>query len=301
MSIDARQLRSFVVVCEEGGFGLAARKLNKTQPAVSYDIRLLEYSVGVPLFEQRRPPLLTSAGRHLLRFGQRYLAEQSQVISELREGRFPEEPVRILSVSGFGRYVLFPALREAAAAGYRYELGFPTASEVFQGVEAGRCDLGFVYLPKVSSNLTCRCIGYEELTLLAPGSWKSRRLTRPRQRDWILSQTFVTYDECDYVFGKWFQRVVGRQPQSLNRVWHFEELEEVIAMVADGRGVSILPKHAATEALHQGRVKEIRFGDRHCLNPVYSVTRSGTEPAKWLADVTASLGRRPGMHLTASV
>lgn len=38
---------------------------------------------------------------------------------------------------------------------------------------------------------------------------ESRRLTRPQQCNWIPSQTFVTKEECDYVFAGGFSAWCG--------------------------------------------------------------------------------------------
>jgi DNA-binding transcriptional LysR family regulator len=44
--INLSQLRMFVAVVDEGGFGAAAAALGVTQPAVSHGIRALERTVG---------------------------------------------------------------------------------------------------------------------------------------------------------------------------------------------------------------------------------------------------------------
>lgn len=64
--IDARQLSTFVAVVRAGSFSAAARELHCSQPAVSQQMRLLERTVGGPLFLRvGRGLRLTEAGRLL--------------------------------------------------------------------------------------------------------------------------------------------------------------------------------------------------------------------------------------------
>ncbi|HEX9886819.1 MAG TPA: LysR substrate-binding domain-containing protein, partial [Longimicrobiales bacterium] len=86
---------------------------------------------------------------------------------------------------------------------------------------------------------------------------------------------FVTYEECDYVFGKWFDAVHGAQPRSVRSASHFERLEEVLAMTRLGRGLTIVPFHAVADDLRAGRLARLEVEGRRCLNTDYVVTRPG--------------------------
>ncbi len=65
--MDARLLRYFVAVADEGGIGGAAVALRLAQPSLSRAIRALERECGVPLLHRTgRGVVLTAAGRVLL-------------------------------------------------------------------------------------------------------------------------------------------------------------------------------------------------------------------------------------------
>lgn len=297
---DTRFLRTFYTVCTHGGFGRAAARLDCTQPAVSYQVRTLERDLGAVLFERGgRRLVLTPAGRRLLEFCRTFFADYDLLAAELAGGTPSEEPIRIASVSGFGRYVLFPALRAlldgSGARGKhrpRVDLRFRTAEEVFRQVEGGEVDLGVVYLPKVSNQLAFRRIRDEEIVLIAaPSLLRSARTRRNLARlEAYETLPFVTYLEGDYVFGKWFDAIFGAQPARTTSVHHFDELEEVIATVALGSGASVVPLDSARAAAARKEIRVIRpVKERRCVNQVFAVTRPGAVTRPEIESVLASL------------
>src|SRR5689334_13322842 len=84
-------LRVFVMVAAERSFSRAARKLRRTQPAVSQSIRRLELAAGERLIDRSsRDGTLTDAGELLLQYGTRLLRladEATAAVAELREVR----------------------------------------------------------------------------------------------------------------------------------------------------------------------------------------------------------------------
>jgi LysR family transcriptional regulator, cyn operon transcriptional activator len=66
--IALQHLRAFVTIVDAGGFGRAAARLNVSQPALSRQIRALESTLDVQLFDRiGRRVQLTSEGEDLLR------------------------------------------------------------------------------------------------------------------------------------------------------------------------------------------------------------------------------------------
>jgi LysR family transcriptional regulator, cyn operon transcriptional activator len=299
MDLDPRYLQTFFEVSRARSFSRAAAVLHKTQPAVSYQIGQLEQQLGAILFDRTTRQLtLTRAGTRLFDVCDRFFGEFARLAAGLADpSAEPFEPVRIAAVSGFGRYVLYPIL-ERMPAPQPYSLRFPTAEQVFRSVEDGSCDLGFVYLPLVSSRLLTTAIYSEELVLVGPAKQGLRRL--PRTLEAFAHLSWVTYDECEYVFGKWFEVLFGRQPASLQSVYHFEELEEVVATVAAGRGVSIVPDHCAAHMEARGRVVRLRHARRRVRNLIYAVTRAGAPEHRGAARILEALRARHAHRPNAS-
>src|SRR3954447_10409062 len=69
------QLRAFVAVAEEGGFGRAAARLYMTQPPLSRSMQKLEHGLGFDLFVRTaKGTELTEAGTTFLDDARRILA-----------------------------------------------------------------------------------------------------------------------------------------------------------------------------------------------------------------------------------
>jgi DNA-binding transcriptional LysR family regulator len=86
MNINLRQLRTFVTVGRLRSFTRAAQALHATQPALSAQIRDLEESLGVRLFDRStRSVTLTQAGEDLLPVVDSVLADIGSVLEHARD------------------------------------------------------------------------------------------------------------------------------------------------------------------------------------------------------------------------
>jgi len=84
--MDIHQLETFLAVVDEKGFSRAAKRLHRTQPAVSQAIRKLEEDLGETLFERTaRDGTLTAAGEVLSDYARRMLALRAEATSAMAE------------------------------------------------------------------------------------------------------------------------------------------------------------------------------------------------------------------------
>ncbi len=84
--LDADQLKTLVAIADTGSFTRAANDVNKTQAAVSMQMRRLEESTGRRLFVKNgRQNRLTSEGEHLLDYARRIIHLNNEAMSILNE------------------------------------------------------------------------------------------------------------------------------------------------------------------------------------------------------------------------
>ena len=294
LSPELPYLDVFNAVCAEGGFTAAADRLGCTQPAVSYQIRALERVLKAKLIERGgRRVLLTPAGERLKTFCLEFFGELARVRSECASGH-RAEPLRLGAASGFGRYVLIPALHTMLDArpdrALELRVWFDSAEVVLQKLERGECEAAFVYSRTVSNRLRYRAVYDEELVLVGAPSKKRGPRRALDELTAFEEAPFVTYQEGDYVFGRWFEANFGEQPAIVRSVAHFSELEEVIGMVRRGAGWSIVPRDSAQAAAARGEIEIVYAGrSAPCINQVYMVVRAGSVVRRDLQELASVL------------
>lgn len=141
--LDLAALRSFVAVADHGGVTRAAGLVHLTQSAVSMQIKRLEDSLGLDLFERRnRTLVLTSAGEQLLSYARRMLDLNDEAWLRLTDVAFEGEitfgvphdivyPVIPKVLQSFARE--FPRMKVSLVSSYTRALR--------KSFEDGECDV----------------------------------------------------------------------------------------------------------------------------------------------------------------
>lgn len=141
--LDLTILRAFLAVVETGSVTGAARLLNRTQAAVSLQIKRLEDTLGQPLFERGHKRLsLAPAGEQLIGFAQRLVAMNDEVVETMTTPSFEGEVRLGLPVDLIVTYAA-PILRRFNTKwpGVRVSLIASNSQELVEDLEHGRVDL----------------------------------------------------------------------------------------------------------------------------------------------------------------
>jgi DNA-binding transcriptional LysR family regulator len=271
--LDLRLVEYFVAVAEELHFGRAAERLHIAQPSLSQQIRRLEVQLGVSLLERNsRNVHLTPAGQALLQEGRKTLAQAQHVIQTVRAAAAPR-----LTVGFYGSAAseLLPdVLREFGAGRPEVEV---SVRELLLGsiddVLDGSVSIAFTRLLPGQTELEVEVLTQEPrlVALASTHPLASRReLTFADLRD----ESFVTNPIAlqDGPPPRWLaeQRRHGLAGRVAAQA---TSLQEILALVAAGRGVCLLPQAVARH---------------HSFSGVAFVPISDADPA------IVSLAWRPG-------
>jgi DNA-binding transcriptional LysR family regulator len=113
--LDPDLLRAFVAVAEFRSFTRAATMLNRTQSAVSMQIKRLEERLGMALFVRTKSQVsLSASGEALLGYARRILLLNQEAVGRLREHQV-EGLVRLGAMDDYGSLVLPPLLSNFAS------------------------------------------------------------------------------------------------------------------------------------------------------------------------------------------
>lgn len=112
--LDPDLLKAFLAVAEHRSFTRAATILNRTQSAVSVQIKRLEDRLDVRLFHRTRSGVaLSAAGQELLVYAKRLLDLNAEAVDALRPRR-REAVVRLGAMDDYGTIVIPPLLAHFA-------------------------------------------------------------------------------------------------------------------------------------------------------------------------------------------
>jgi DNA-binding transcriptional LysR family regulator len=144
---DLDVLRTLVLAVDLGGFARAARRVGRTQSAVSLQMRRLEDHAGQPLFTRAgRSFAITAAGELVLGYARRLLALNDEALAAVRGTRLAS-PVRLGLLPDLAETWLPPVLarfaREHPTA--RLEVQVDRGIAMLDALDRGRLDLALVF------------------------------------------------------------------------------------------------------------------------------------------------------------
>jgi len=85
-NLDVDQLKTFLAIADSGNFTRAAEEVNKTQSAVSMQMKRLEETIGRPIFARDgRGSRLTSDGERLVDYARRLVAMNDEAVSNFSQ------------------------------------------------------------------------------------------------------------------------------------------------------------------------------------------------------------------------
>jgi len=246
--MEIHQLRYFVAVAETGSFTRAAEREGVTQPTLSEQILRLEgraHGVGRRLFDRLgRKVVLTDAGHELLGRAQSILAavgEAERAIRDSAEGGL----LRVGAIPTIAPFVLPGAVTQFRKShpAVRLQLKEDLTERLLGDLLAGELDVGVMALPIRDERLHVEKLYPEPLVMALPPKHRLVRKEEVRLAD-VVDEPFILLDDV-HCFGDQVLSFCHRGGLEPRVVCRGEQIVTLLAMVATGEGVSIVPQMAA--------------------------------------------------------
>src|SRR5580704_14605708 len=259
--ITLRQLRYLEALAQHKHFGRAAEACAVTQPALSMQIRDLEHELDVELVERRAGAvMLTEAGLEVARRGERVLAAIRDLVDFARHrGRTPTGGLKLGVIPSLARYVL-PKVLPMLQARYpelRIELRETQTRMLIDELMSGGLDVILLALPLPETEIETIRLFEDPFLLAVPAGDPLPATTRvtaaqiDRQRLILLEEGHCLRDQAlAYCGGAQRENPMGLGATSL---------ATVMQMVANGYGVTLVPRVAVHVEVRDQRVKLLRF------------------------------------------
>jgi DNA-binding transcriptional LysR family regulator len=266
MSIEDRELRSFVVLAEQLHFGKSANLLHISQPALSKQIKVLEEKIGGPLLvRNRRDVRLTPAGAFVYAEARRMIRDLDRLFDAAQSAVRGEAGRLRIAVGIATVHSLVPlALRRFRQAhpNVDVQVGDMSTPRQIDALLAGDVDVGFVRLPLHHPQLTARKVLEDHLTIVASSNFRgSLTLAGIGRQPFIMIGREVSatyYDHCIRLCGS-----AGFSPRVVQEA---RDMFTLLNLVRAGLGVALAPRSAK-----QMHVRGVKFGEIRSLEAEWEI------------------------------
>jgi DNA-binding transcriptional LysR family regulator len=273
-----QDLSTFLSVAAERSFSAAAKKLHRTQPAVSQGIRRLEEELGERLFDRSsRNGTLTEAGRLLQDYAARLMIVAADAQSAIRELQQVRRGRIVIGANEAAVHSLLPFLE-------RFSAQHPQAM----------VDVRRVASRQIATELLNRSLDFGVLTFQPSGKglhaiplWRDELvlLTHPghplasRQRvsmEEVGRQVVIAHNDPSPARER-VLRLYERRHAPINIHISLPSLDGIKRAVEMGLGVAVLPRRCALTEISRGHLVAIHVPGLSSPRQVRLVFRRGGE------------------------
>jgi LysR family hydrogen peroxide-inducible transcriptional activator len=245
--MELHQLRYFIAVVDAGTVGRAAERCGIAQPSLSQQLRRLERSLGVDLFDRvGRGLVLTEAGRAFVPRARRVLEEVRAAESSLRDDL--EGGPRRASVGAIptiAPHLLPPVLRDLRSRfpDCAVDVREDRTEALVEAVATMTLDCAVASTPIADERIDVETIGEEELLVAVPRGHRLAHADDVAAAE-LRDEPVVALDGT-HCLGRQIQGFCTARRIAPEIVCSASQIGTIFAMVAAGLGVAIVPAMAA--------------------------------------------------------
>jgi len=289
--MNLHHLRVFLAVAEAGGIGAGAARLHISQPAVTREIRELEASVGLALFDrQPRGVRLTEGGQRLLHYAQRIFALERTAEQDMRGfAGLSGGELRLGASATLGAYLLPPLIERfhARHPGLLIDLRVSNTRAVTEQLDEGRISLGFVEGPFQQGEYACRLFARDALL---PVTGPDHPLAgRPGLKAADLTGHALYLREPGSGTRACVEQAYARHGLDLRARMSIGSTEALKRLVARGAGIAWLSERTVEAELASGRLVRLDLDDLRVERDLHVLWRAADTlspaPAAFLQDL----------------
>jgi DNA-binding transcriptional LysR family regulator len=260
--MEFRELKTFQVVANLLSFNKAAQVLNYAQSTVSSQIQSLENSLGEILFLRLGNKItLTPSGVHLLKYSQRLISLENEIINNFKKINETTGTLIIKSPHSVSTFYLPPIIKE-------FKMKFPSIGFDFDGCvgynvhdifNAGLIDIAFLFCDHFADNLLCvEELTKVELVFVAHPNYLLPEDTFYSINDFKNCVMFLSKSDCSYRMI--FEKMLIAANVMLKETIEINSPEAVKKMLSIGcDGFALLPKIAVENELVNGTLKSLKW------------------------------------------
>jgi len=249
--MEIRQLKTFKAVADHLSFHKAADAINYAQSTVSAQIIALEEDLGIPLFERLgRQIMLTEAGENLYQYACKMLELEEAARADLIEGVRLAGTLTIRVPESFCVHRLTSVVIEFHNRMPNVKLRFITCAQegLKQDLRKGVTDLAFLLTESIQSkDLSVENLGTEHLVFVAAPNHPLSKIDN-FEIDMLADHTLLL-SRVDCSYRRILEQILQESRCEPKMVLEFNSMAAIIACVAAGLGVTLIPEIAVSREL----------------------------------------------------
>ena len=253
--VTLRQLQVFETVARPLSHSRAAKELYLSQPAVSMQIKQLEESIGLPLFEQiGKKIFLTEAGKELFRCSCAITQQLADMDVVLREMKGLEHGRLNISVVSTANYFTPQLLAKFCQRHPKIQVSLHVANRdtVLRQLADNATDLAVMGQPPENAEMLAQQFMKNPLVVIAPPGHPLCKLKRIKLKR-LEQETFLLREQGSGTRGAMERFFAGHGIQ-FHAGMEMGTNEAIKQAVQAGMGLGILSLHSAELELETGRL-----------------------------------------------
>jgi DNA-binding transcriptional LysR family regulator len=281
--IENFKLKVFRVVADMLNYRRAADELHLTQPAVTAQIRSLEDSLGIALFDRiGRDTSLTPAGVTLLEYVRKIEAITNDAIAALAPFGGQEGGELSIGASHTVAVYLLPKLLPNLLREWpklRIHIVGGSTTEILQALTSHQIGVALIEAPAHRPDLKIEAFGEDELALIVRPD--HRWMKKPMVRAAELVQEPILLREVGSGMRQFVEEYLERNGvlrQQLRTCIDINSTEGIISAVEAGLGIGFAPCLAIEKALKLGSVNAIHLDNGPIRRQLSIVLLNGPDP-----------------------
>jgi len=274
-------LAAFVAVAADRSFSAAARRLHRTQPAISQAVRRLEDELGERLFDRSsRDGTLTEAGRLLRDYAQRLLGLASEAQTAVQELQQVRRGRVIVGANEAAVHSLLPHLERFAAAHPQVAIDVRRvpSRQIATAVLDRSIDFGVLTFLPADRGIQTIPLGGDEIVLLT--SPKHALASRRRVSiEEVGRQVVIAHNDPSPTRDR-VLRAYERKHTAINIQISLPSLDGIKRAVEMGIGVALLPRRCALTEIARGHLVAVKVPELGAARHVRLVFRRTGERSR---------------------
>ena len=276
MNITLRQLKVFEAVARHASYTRAAEELHLTQPAVSIQVKTLEESIGLALFEQFGKQIyLTSAGEEILRYSRQLAAqidEMSDVVAQLKGVSKGSLNLAVATTANYFITHLLAAFHRAYPD-VAINLSVTNRQALLKQLQENRVDMVVMGEPPADQGLSGTAFMHNPLVVIAPPGHALGSRTRIPLKT-IAGEPFVVREQGSGTRAA-MTRFARRHRIEITPAMVMTSNEAIKQAVSAGLGLGLVSAHTLELDLYANRLQILDVAHFPIAREWYVVNREG--------------------------